>query len=62
MDRCFDQIRAVLERHGGLVERIVGDAMLAVFGAPVIHEDDPLRAVLASSEAREAVAFWRGRE
>jgi tetratricopeptide (TPR) repeat protein len=48
-------LRTILERHGGLVEKFVGDAVMAVFGVPKAHEDDALRAVRAAVEMREAV-------
>ncbi|MFL6034893.1 MAG: adenylate/guanylate cyclase domain-containing protein, partial [Gaiellaceae bacterium] len=43
----FDEMRAAIERHGGTVEKFIGDAVMAVFGVPVVHEDDALRAVRA---------------
>ena len=55
MSRLFAALRPVLERHGGSVAKFIGDAMLAVFGIPVVHEDDPLRAVRASAEMSEAL-------
>jgi len=55
MSRYFDEMRAVLERHGGAVEKFVGDAVMAVFGIPLVHEDDALRAVRAAAEMREAL-------
>ena len=42
--RCYDEMRSVCERHGGVVREFAGDAMLAVFGTLVAHEDDALRA------------------
>jgi len=54
--RAFEELRAILERHGGTVEKFVGDAVMAVFGIPVSHEDDALRAVRAAGEMREAIA------
>ena len=44
MFRYFHTMRAAIERHGGTVEKFVGDAVMAVFGVPVAHEDDALRA------------------
>ena len=52
MRRYFEDLRAIIERHGGTVEKFVGDAVMAVFGIPVSHEDDALRAVRAASEMR----------
>ncbi len=53
MRRYFDEARAVLEHHGGTVEKFIGDAVMAVFGIPQLHEDDALRAVRAAAELRE---------
>jgi class 3 adenylate cyclase/DNA-binding SARP family transcriptional activator len=53
MDRYFAEIRATLERHGGAVEKFIGDAVMAVFGVPRVREDDALRAVRAAAEIRE---------
>jgi class 3 adenylate cyclase len=50
------RVRAELERFGGTVEKFMGDAVMAVFGAPVAHEDDPERAVRAALSIREALA------
>jgi class 3 adenylate cyclase/tetratricopeptide (TPR) repeat protein len=55
MRRYFEDLRAIIERHGGVVEKFVGDAVMAVFGIPVSHEDDALRAVRAASEMRAAI-------
>jgi class 3 adenylate cyclase/tetratricopeptide (TPR) repeat protein len=52
MSRYFDEARAVHERHGGTVEKFIGDAVMAVFGIPTLHEDDALRAVRAAAEVR----------
>ena len=56
MSRFFEEMRTVLERHGGTVEKYIGDAVMAVFGIPAVHEDDALRAVRAASEMRDALA------
>jgi len=52
----YAQLRAELERYGGTVEKFIGDAVMAVFGAPVAHEDDPERAVRAALAIRDAIA------
>jgi class 3 adenylate cyclase len=55
LTRTFEDLRAIIERHGGTVEKFVGDAVMAVFGIPVAHEDDALRAVRAAAEMGAAV-------
>src|SRR5437867_769122 len=52
--RYFERMKAIVERHGGSVEKFIGDAVMAVFGVPVLHEDDALRAVRAAVEMRDA--------
>jgi predicted ATPase/class 3 adenylate cyclase len=52
MSRFYDEMRAVIERHGGTVEKFAGDEIMAVFGVPIVHEDDAVRAVRASAEMR----------
>src|SRR5687767_6531182 len=53
--RYFDLASHVVERHGGVVEKFIGDAVMAVFGVPQVHEDDALRAVRAADELRQAL-------
>ena len=53
--RYFERMKAIVERHGGSVEKFIGDAVMAVFGVPVLHEDDALRAVRAAVEMRDAL-------
>ena len=55
MNRYYDAARATLERHGGTVEKFVGDAVMAVFGIPLATEDDALRATRAAVELRDVV-------
>ncbi|OWV98654.1 guanylate cyclase [Rhizobium sp. R72] len=54
--RYFDEMISTIQRHGGVVERYLGDEIMAVFGVPVLHEDDALRAVSAAVEMRDALA------
>ncbi len=56
MERYFTLARNVLERHGGTVEKFIGDAVMAVFGIPAVHEDDALRAARAAHELREELS------
>ena len=56
LSRYFIEVSRVLERHGGTVEKFIGDAVMAVFGIPILREDDALRAARAASELREALA------
>ena len=51
----FSAMKPVLERHGGTIEKYIGDAIMAVFGLPRMHEDDALRAVRAAASMREAL-------
>ena len=53
--RYFERMQAIVERHGGSVEKFIGDAVMAVFGVPLLHEDDALRAVRAAVEMRDAL-------
>jgi class 3 adenylate cyclase len=55
MARYFEAMKQVIESHGGPVEKFIGDAVMAVFGVPVLHEDDALRALGAAWEMREAI-------
>src|SRR5215218_2618002 len=55
MGRYFDTVQAALERHGGTVEKFIGDAVMAVFGVPIVREDDAVRAARAAFEMRDAL-------
>ncbi|HEV8157122.1 MAG TPA: AAA family ATPase, partial [Gaiellales bacterium] len=59
--RYFEAMRRPLERHGGTVEKYIGDAVMAVFGVPVLHEDDALRALRAAVEMRDGMAALNSR-
>jgi class 3 adenylate cyclase/tetratricopeptide (TPR) repeat protein len=52
--RYFERMKGIVESHGGSVEKFIGDAVMAVFGVPVAHEDDALRACRAAVEMRDA--------
>ena len=53
--RYFEQMRVIVERHGGTVEKFIGDAVMAVFGVPAVRADDALRAARAAVEMRDAL-------
>jgi class 3 adenylate cyclase/tetratricopeptide (TPR) repeat protein len=53
--RYFERMKEIVARHGGSVEKFIGDAVMAVFGVPVVHEDDALRACRAAIEMRDAL-------
>ena len=53
--RYFEQMKAIVERHGGVVEKFIGDAVMAVFGVPAVHEDDAVRALHAAAEMQMAM-------
>ena len=56
LGRYFDAARTIVSRHGGTLEKFIGDAVMAVWGAPVAREDDAERAVRAGLELVEAVS------
>ena len=53
--RYYARMQAILTAHGGSVEKFIGDAVMAVFGVPALHEDDALRAARAACEMRDSV-------
>ena len=55
LERYFACAREALRRHGGTIEKFIGDAVMGVFGIPTLHEDDALRAVRAASELIDAI-------
>src|SRR4051812_47719844 len=60
LSHWYEAMRAPVQAHGGVVEKFVGDAVMAVFGVPQSHEDDALRAVRAALEMQRAVARLDG--
>ena len=55
MGRVFDLFSGIIQTHGGIVEKYIGDALVAVFGAPELHEDDPLRALESAIQFIDAI-------
>jgi class 3 adenylate cyclase len=55
MNACFDQLVPLVEKYGGVVDKFIGDEIMALYGAPVAHEDDPARALRTSLEMMEAL-------
>src|SRR5213079_1910718 len=53
--RYFERMKGIVESHGGTVEKFIGDAVMAVFGVPMLHEDDALRGCRAAVEMWEAL-------
>jgi class 3 adenylate cyclase/tetratricopeptide (TPR) repeat protein len=53
--RYFEGMRGIVEAHGGSVQKFIGDAVVAIFGVPAVHEDDALRALRAAVEMRDAL-------
>jgi class 3 adenylate cyclase/predicted ATPase len=53
--RYFQRMKGIVEAHGGTVQKFIGDAVVAVFGVPTVHEDDALRALRAAEEMRQAL-------
>ena len=60
--RYHETLRRELERYGGTVEKFIGDAVVAVYGAPTAHEDDPERAVRAALAVRDAIGKLNERD
>jgi predicted ATPase/class 3 adenylate cyclase len=56
LTRYFEEMSAIVHKHGGTVEKYIGDAIMAVFGVPTLHEDDALRALRAAVEMRDRLA------
>ncbi len=59
IDRCFERLVADVIAFGGQVDKIIGDAIVALFGAPIAHEDDAERAVRAALQMQETISTLR---
>ncbi len=57
MTRIFDRIKGVIAKYDGFIEKFAGDAVMAIFGVPKAHEDDPVRAIRAAREIHDLVKF-----
>src|SRR4051812_45459880 len=55
MSRYFEAVASVIAQHGGTVEKFIGDAVMAIFGVPSVHEDDALRAVRAADQIQRTL-------
>jgi len=55
MSQIFDEITQVIKKYDGFIERFIGDAVMAIFGIPKAHEDDPVRSIRAAVEIHAAV-------
>jgi tetratricopeptide (TPR) repeat protein len=60
MDEYFASVASAIEHHGGTVEKYIGDAVMAVFGVPRLHEDDPMRALRAAADVLRAIKALNG--
>lgn len=58
MNACFEQLVPVVENYGGAVDKFIGDEIMALFGAPVAHEDDPVRALRAALDMQAQLATF----
>ena len=62
VNACFDRLVPCIERYGGTVDKFIGDEIMALFGAPVAHDNDPERAVRAALDMRAALAAFNGEQ
>ncbi len=58
MDQCFARLTAIIVRYGGVVDKYMGDSVMAIFGAPISHEDDDLRAILTGMALQEEIKVF----
>ncbi len=55
MNKCFQKLGMMVYRYEGIIDKFIGDCIMAIFGAPVSHEDDPERAILSSLDMQNAL-------
>src|SRR5438874_8117125 len=60
INACFDWLVPVVQKYDGTIDKFIGDEIMAVFGAPVAHEDDPERALRAALDMMDAIAEFTG--
>ena len=58
LERYFESMRLIIQRHGGTVDKFIGDAIVATFGVPQVNEDDALRAVRAAWDTKLRPGFY----
>lgn len=61
MNACFDQLVPLVEKYGGVVDKFIGDEIMALYGAPVAHEDDPARALRTALEMMDALSQFNSK-
>ncbi len=62
MNGCFDHLVPIVEKYEGVVDKFIGDEIMALFGAPIAHEDDPARALHAALEMMEALQDFNAQQ
>jgi len=60
VNACFEHLLPIIEKYEGTVEKFIGDEIMAIFGAPVVHENDPERALRAALGMKEALGTFNG--
>src|SRR5205807_9635034 len=58
INACFDQLVPIVQKYGGTIDKFIGDEIMALFGAPVAHENDPERALRAAMEMMSQISSF----
>src|SRR5438309_1321927 len=58
MNACFESLVPIVEKYGGTIDKFIGDEIMALYGAPIAHEDDPERALRAGLEMMHAIGVF----